>query len=139
MKGCPSLQTESYVGGHVREKSLREIWDRTPELAFARNRTVDDLWGFCRTCPFAETCMGGCSFTAHAVLGRPGNNPYCHFRARSLAKKGVRERLVPAKPAPGRPFDNGLFDVVEEPINAPDERPTVPAHMLKIRRWSNRD
>lgn len=139
VKGCPSLQTDSYVGGHLRDRSLRDIWNNAPELSFARNRTTESLWGFCKSCPFAETCLGGCTFTAHAILGRPGNNPYCHFRARSLAKQGSRERLVAAKPAPGRPFDNGQFEIVVEPINAPDERPVVPNHMLKIRRWSNKD
>jgi radical SAM protein with 4Fe4S-binding SPASM domain len=137
VKGCPSLQTASYVGGNLREQRLEEIWNDAPELAFTRARTAEDLWGFCRTCPFADACLGGCSFTAHAVLGRPGNNPYCHFRARSLAKEGKRERLVPARPAPGKPFDNGLMEIVLEPINAPDEKPVVPAHMLKIKRWRN--
>jgi len=95
------------------------IWHHAPELAFARRRTVDNLWGFCRTCPFARVCMGGCSFTAHSVFGRPGNNPYCHFRARSFAKQGLRERLVPVTAAPGAPFDHGTFDVVIEPLDTP--------------------
>ena len=120
VKGCPSLQTTSYVGGKVRDRGLAEIWRDAPELAFARARTVEDLWGFCRTCDFAEVCLGGCTFTAHAVLGRPGNNPYCHYRARTLAKRGVRERLVAATDAPGTPFDNGTFTIVEEPLDAPD-------------------
>jgi radical SAM protein with 4Fe4S-binding SPASM domain len=122
VKGCPSLQTAHYVGGNLRQQPLREIWDTTPQLQFARIRTVDDLWGYCRTCAFAETCLGGCSFTAHAILGRPGNNPYCHYRARQLAKQGKRERLVPSAAAPGKPFDNGRFTIVEEPLDAPDER-----------------
>lgn len=120
VKGCPSLQTAAYVGGNLRERPLDAIWHHAPELAFARRRTVEDLWGFCRTCPFAATCMAGCSFTAHSVFGRPGNNPYCHFRARSFARQGLRERLVPAAPAPGAPFDHGTFDVVVEPLDAPD-------------------
>jgi len=120
VKGCPSLQTAAYVGGNLRERPLDAIWHHAPELAFARRRTIDDLWGFCRTCPFARTCMAGCSFTAHSVFGRPGNNPYCHFRARSFAKQGLRERLVPAAAAPGAPFDHGTFDVVIEPLDAPD-------------------
>jgi hypothetical protein len=64
--------------------------------------------------------MGGCSFTAHALFGRPGNNPYCHFRARTLAAEGKRERLVPTQPAPGRPFDHGLFEIVVEAIDTPE-------------------
>lgn len=130
VKGCPSLQTQAYVGGNLREKGLREIWETAPELAFARARTADDLWGFCRTCPFAAVCLGGCSFTAHALFGRPGNNPYCHYRARTLAAAGKRERLVPGKPAEGRPFDSGLFEIVEEPLDAPEPGPPRPPEEL---------
>lgn len=120
VKGCPSLPSSHYVGGSVRERPLAEIWKTSLPLSFNRARTVDDLWGFCRTCPFAAVCMGGCSFTAHAVFGRPGNNPYCHHRASTLAKQGKRERLVPTAAASGQPFDHGLFDVVVEDLQAPD-------------------
>jgi radical SAM protein with 4Fe4S-binding SPASM domain len=133
VKGCPSLQTSHYVGGNLREKTIRDIWDATPELGFTRGRTVDSLWGYCRSCAFAETCLGGCSFTAHAILGRPGNNPYCHYRARQMAKQGKRERLVPVAAAPGKPFDNGQFTLVQEPLDAPDDRLPQRA-MAKTRR-----
>lgn len=121
VKGCPSLQTSHYVGGNTRERSIGEIWKDSPQLSFARARTRADLWGFCSTCAFGDVCLGGCTFTAHSVLGRPGNNPYCHFRARELAKQNLRERLVPVEAAPGRPFDNGLFEIAIEPFDAPDE------------------
>jgi len=130
VKGCPSLQSDAYIGGNLRQSSLGEIWENAPELGFARRRTVDDLWGFCKTCPFAEVCMGGCSFTAHALFGRPGNNPYCHFRARTLAAEGKRELLVPAQAAEGKPFDHGLFEIVVEPIDAPEPAPAKPAEEL---------
>ncbi len=130
VKGCPSLQTAHYVGGNLRRSRLADIWHGAPELAFARARTVDDLWGFCRECPFAATCLGGCSFTAHALLGRPGNNPYCHFRARHFARRGERERLVPARAAEGKPFDNGTFDLVVEPLDAADPSAELDAREL---------
>lgn len=132
VKGCPSLQP-AYVGGSVRERPLAEIWARAPELGFARTRTVDDLWGFCRSCAFGPACLGGCTFTAHSVLGRPGNNPYCHYRARTLAKQGLRERLVPGAAARGVPFDHGLFELVVEPIGAPDEA-LPPERLVQISR-----
>ncbi len=119
IKGCPSLQPH-YIGGTVKDRALKDLWDNTPELSFNRERTVDELWGFCRQCPFADICKGGCTFTAHALFGRPGNNPYCHFRARTLASQGLRERLVPARAAEGKPFDHGLFDLVVEPFDSPD-------------------
>ncbi len=132
-KGCPSLQS-AYIGGNLKEKSIQDIWDHAPELAFTRHRTVDDLWGFCRACPFAATCLGGCSFTAHALFGRPGNNPYCHYRARSLAAQGKRERLVLKENAPGKPFDHGAFDIVLEPIDALDVKPPVPHQLVRKHR-----
>jgi len=130
VKGCPSLQTYAYVGGNLRDKPLADIWNEAPELAFTRTRTVADLWGFCRTCPFAEVCMGGCTFTAHSLFGRPGNNPYCHFRARTLAAKNQRERLVPTTAAEGKPFDHGRFEIVEEPLDTPETAAEVPKETL---------
>jgi len=120
VKGCLSLQSRDYVVGNVRNGSLRQLWEQTPALAAARGRSVDSLWGFCRTCPFAETCMAGCGFTSHALFGRQGNNPYCHFRALTLARQGKRERLVPGAPARGEPMDHGLFDLVVEDLRAAD-------------------
>jgi radical SAM protein with 4Fe4S-binding SPASM domain len=132
IKGCPSLQP-AYIGGSVRDRTIADLWATSPELAFTRRRTVDDLWGFCRTCPFAATCMGGCSFTAHSLFGRPGNNPYCHYRARTLAARGRRERLVPVAPADGVPFDCARFELVEEPFDAPIPAALPPEELVAIR------
>jgi len=134
VKGCPSLQTRHYVGGNLRERSVADLWVNSPVIGFNRPRTVQDLWGFCRSCPFAATCLGGCSFSAHAVLGRIGNNPMCHFRARTLAQEGLRERLVPRERAPGEPFDNGLFDIVVEPLDTPEVAP-LPSAPQRLRVW----
>ena len=138
VKGCPSLQP-AYIGGSLRQRPLADLWRTSPELAFTRRRTVDDLWGFCRTCPFAATCMGGCSFTAHSLFGRPGNNPYCHFRARTLAARGRRERLVPVAPADGVPFDCARFELIEEPLDAPTPPPLPAEQLVAIRLRPRRD
>jgi radical SAM protein with 4Fe4S-binding SPASM domain len=115
VKGCPSLPSAPYVGGNLRRSSLREIWERSAELAFARDRGVEELWGYCKGCYYAETCKGGCSWTSHTLLGRRGNMPYCHHRALELQQVGRRERLVKVQAAPGEPFDFGRFELVEEP------------------------
>lgn len=118
IKGCPSLPTADYVGGNIRENSLRDIWERAAPLRFTRDRTVNDLWGICRGCYYADTCRGGCSWTSTVLFGRPGNNPYCHHRALELLREGKRERVVRVKPAEGKPFDQGLFDIVVEDFPA---------------------
>jgi radical SAM protein with 4Fe4S-binding SPASM domain len=114
IKGCPSLPTADYVGGNVREHELEEIWDRAPPLRFTRDRTVDDLWGYCRDCYYNDVCRAGCSWTSHVLFGRPGNNPFCHHRSLEMLREGKRERIVRILPAEGKPFDHGLFDIVVE-------------------------
>ena len=49
------------------------------------------------------------------LLGKPGNNPYCHHRSIEMRKKGVRERVVRIAEAPELPFDHGQFELVVEP------------------------
>ncbi|APR85672.1 heme biosynthesis protein [Minicystis rosea] len=114
VKGCPSLPTAPYAGGNVRELDLASIWERSEVVRFARDRTLDELWGYCASCYYRVPCRAGCSWTAHALLGRRGNNPFCYHRATDLRRKGRRERLVPCEPAPGQPYDFGRFELVEE-------------------------
>src|SRR5690606_19808903 len=45
IKGCPSLGGPQNIGGNVRQHSLREIWERTEQLAYTRERTEAELWG----------------------------------------------------------------------------------------------
>lgn len=117
IKSCPGLPSP-YAGGNVRDRRLRDIWENAEPLAFSRRRTVDDLWGYCRTCYYAETCLAGCTWTAHALMGRAGNNPMCYHRALDFAAKGLRERLVKVKDASGKSFDHGEFEIVVEAIPA---------------------
>lgn len=117
IKGCPSLPTTAYSGGNIRDLTARQIWEKSPELAFTRNRTVDDLWGFCRSCYYADVCRAGCTWTTHTLFGRPGNNPYCHHRALELAARGLRERIVREEAPPGLPFDHGKFALLTESLD----------------------
>jgi radical SAM protein with 4Fe4S-binding SPASM domain len=115
IKGCPSLPTADYVGGNVRDHSLREIWERAAPLRFTRGRTAEDLWGYCARCYYKSECLGGCSWTTHVLFGKTGNNPFCHHRALELLREGTRETIVKTKAAPGEPFDHGAFEIVAEP------------------------
>ena len=118
IKACPSLPTAAYTGGNIRSASLRTIVAERASLNFNRVGS-DDLWGFCGTCEFRDLCRGGCTWTAHVFFNRRGNNPYCHHRALTLAQRGLRERLCLRQRAPGMPFDNGEFELIVEPLDAP--------------------
>ena len=121
IKGCPSLPTTAYTGGNIRERSLHDIIENTAELSFNLGAGTPEgtkhLWGFCKTCEYAELCRGGCSWTAHVFFDKRGNNPYCHHRALTQASLGIRERVIPKVKAQGLPFDNGKFELIIEPID----------------------
>ncbi|MCR9159660.1 MAG: radical SAM protein [Nannocystaceae bacterium] len=114
VKGCPSLGGPENVGGNVREHRIADIWARAAELAYVRERTTDALWGYCAQCYYADTCRGGCTATAEPLMGRPGNNPFCHHRALEMDRLGQRERIEQVAAAPGVPFDHGLYRIVRE-------------------------
>ena len=114
IKGCPSLPTDAWTGGNIRDDSLKDIWQRSAPLRYTRDRTIDDLWGYCRTCYYADVCRAGCTWTSFVLFGKAGNNPYCHHRALEMKAKGRRERVVRRELPPGLPFDYGRFDLVEE-------------------------
>jgi radical SAM protein with 4Fe4S-binding SPASM domain len=115
VKGCPSLGGPENVGGNVREHSLRELWERSAQLGYMRERTTKELWGYCAECYYADVCRGGCTATAEPLMGRPGNNPFCHHRALEMDRHGWRERIELVERAPGKPFDHGLYRIVREP------------------------
>ncbi len=117
VKGCPSLATVGFSGGNVRTMNLHDIWHYSEGIHFGRLRSVDDLWGYCRTCYYNDVCRGGCTWTSHSLLGKPGNNPYCHYRTLDLAKKGLRERIVKLEDAGPASFSVGRFDLVTERID----------------------
>jgi Y-X(10)_GDL-associated radical SAM protein len=129
VKGCPSLPTAAYAAGNVRDLSLESIWHAgAAPIGFSRSRSRAELWGFCRTCYYADNCFGGCSWMAHSLLGRRGNNPYCHYRALELAKNGLRERILRIEPAARLPFATSRFKlVVERSING--ETVECPSHL----------
>ena len=118
VKACPSLPTAPYAAGNITETDLQTLWDDSERMRFARDRELDEMWGHCKTCYYAEICRGGCSWMAHCSLGRRGNNPFCYHRVKTLEKKGIREYLVPKERAPQVPYDFGRFDLVERPYEA---------------------
>ena len=117
IKGCPSLATTTYAGGNIRDLSLKQIWWETDELSMNRHRGSSELWGFCGSCYYADVCKAGCTWTTHSLLGKAGNNPYCHHRALELSKQGLRERIVQVEKAPGTSFDHGRFELILETLD----------------------
>lgn len=114
IKGCPSLGTKKWGAGNSRDARLVDIWTRSEPIRYTRTRTQKDLWGYCATCYYADTCQAGCTWMSDMLLGKPGNNPFCHHRALEMKSAGKRERVERVEAAPGQPFDQGLFRLIEE-------------------------
>lgn len=73
--GCLSLG-DGFEEANIRLVSLEEIW--TSNSYFERFRKKQKyLYGTCKTCSAAATCMGGCTSIAYSATGSIGNNPYC--------------------------------------------------------------
>jgi radical SAM protein with 4Fe4S-binding SPASM domain len=117
IKGCPSLPTARYTAGKVGDLDPVDIWTHGVPATASSLRSPQQLWGFCASCYYAEVCTGGCTWTADALFARPGNNPYCHYRALRLAAQGIRERVVKVKDAPDAAFATGRFELIQESLN----------------------
>ena len=115
IKGCPSLHKGEYGGGNVRDAPLAEIWSAMQ--ASVRPNVERPAWGFCGGCYYRSVCRAGCTWTAGAIMGVPGNNPMCDHRARTLRAAGVRERFEQVAAAPGEPFDLAQWRLVAETLD----------------------
>jgi radical SAM protein with 4Fe4S-binding SPASM domain len=109
IKGCPSLPKSDFSGGEARstsiEEALRDLAGRTVRRDGNRGR------GFCGSCYYWNTCRGGCTWVSHSLDGKRGDNPYCYYRATTLARRGLREKIVKVAEAPDEPFAVGRFEV----------------------------
>ena len=132
IKSCPSLTHLRYGSGTTRDRSLAQALQE-PGVAHLKQRDRSDLWGFCRTCYYADTCLAGCTWTSHVTFGKPGNNVYCIHRALQHEQQGLQERIAISEIAPGEPFDNGAYTVSVAPASAtdPEAPPTVLGYPLE--------
>jgi radical SAM protein with 4Fe4S-binding SPASM domain len=112
VKGCPALPADPFSGGTTRGGTIRNAIEALAPKVPRRVRTRGR--GFCGSCYYWNVCRGGCTWVTHGISGMKRDNPYCNYRARELAKKGLRERVVKLADAPGRPFDFGRFKIVVE-------------------------
>ncbi len=113
IKNCPSLGGPTNIGGSWREEGLAALWTK-PQIDSLRERTRSDLWGYCAECYYADVCKGGCTAVSEPLMGRPGNNPFCHYRALQMDEQGMRERIELVRPAAPDGFAFALFRVVRE-------------------------
>jgi radical SAM protein with 4Fe4S-binding SPASM domain len=79
VRGCESLQDNSFIEGNLRTETLTEIWNKEGNFSYNRSFIIDSLTGACRTCDKAPRCRGGCRGMQHFVSPSGGENPYCCY------------------------------------------------------------
>jgi hypothetical protein len=67
------------------------------------------------------------------LLGLPGNNPYCHYRALELQKQGLQERVVKIREAAPASFAVGEFEL----ITGTSRTALSPPLRLRFASWSS--
>ena len=76
-----SLCIDQLKAGSLRERSLKDIWNDDDAFAFRRKLDPKKFKGFCGTCRYVETCLGGCLGMRLSTSGDLyGENPYCAYR-----------------------------------------------------------
>jgi radical SAM protein with 4Fe4S-binding SPASM domain len=109
IKSCPSLPKSHYAGGETRSTSIVEAMQNLSARTIRRDGNRGR--SFCGSCYYWNQCRGGCTWVSHVLEGRRGDNPYCYYRATTLARRGLRESIVKIEEAPDQPFATGRFKV----------------------------
>jgi radical SAM protein with 4Fe4S-binding SPASM domain len=76
VKGCLALP-DACSEGNVREQPLAAMWNDPNRFAYNRQYAPEQLGDPCAGCEQAPRCRGGCTATAYAFHGRPGQSSHC--------------------------------------------------------------
>ena len=88
--GCTSIRDREFIEGSIRERPLREIWEREDTFRWSRELTREKLSGECRSCAYGSRCLGGCPNTRLTMDGSIyGENQYCAY---NLAVNKMKKR-----------------------------------------------
>lgn len=85
IKGCTSLYSDEFIEGNVREKSLREIWEKEGNFAYNRNFDRSMLNGKCANCNKGDLCRAGCRSSSYYSTGNLHESFYCCYPFKETA------------------------------------------------------
>ncbi|HAU88155.1 MAG TPA: hypothetical protein DCW90_22570 [Lachnospiraceae bacterium] len=77
IKGCLSLQDDTFIEGNYLESSLSEIWNSKNAFSYNRKFNVEKLEENCKGCKYGEVCRAGCTTLAFNTSGSVNMNEYC--------------------------------------------------------------
>lgn len=76
---CPSFQGSGFIGGNIKEKSLKEIWNNPKTFALHRSVDITNLNAVCSKCEVRLFCGGGCRAQAYYASNgdMKARSPHC--------------------------------------------------------------
>lgn len=83
---CLSMQSGPNKCGNLREKSLKEIWQKSSGFDFNRKFKRSDIGENCHGCKLVDRCRGGCSAQSFAHSGKFHNGHFCFARSFGLTQ-----------------------------------------------------
>lgn len=80
VKGCESLQEDSFIEGNLRKNTLDEIWNREGAFSYNRNFVPSMLKGKCKDCDKGFICAAGCRQLSYFSTDDKYENIYCCYK-----------------------------------------------------------
>lgn len=77
---CLSIRDDSFIEDNIRNTPLKKIWTKPGAFSSTRQMSADKLKGFCRSCPYAAICLGGCTGLKLTFQKHIHENEFCMFR-----------------------------------------------------------
>lgn len=78
VRGCLSIiGCADACEGNLHERTLTDIWNDPNCFTLYRNKTLQNLQGYCKECEYNKYCLGGCSGLVWSLTGAFNENPLC--------------------------------------------------------------
>jgi radical SAM protein with 4Fe4S-binding SPASM domain len=92
--GCLSIRDDSLIEGNVRQTPLEELWTRPGAFSWNRDRSREELTGFCKICQYAEYCLAGCSCIRRLRYKTMTETKFCAYYAAVEKEREKVSRIV---------------------------------------------
>ena len=77
---CLSIRDDSVIEDNIRNTPLKKIWKNPDAFPIIRKMSQKKLKGLCKSCPYAEICLGGCTGLKLTFQKHIYENEFCMFR-----------------------------------------------------------
>ena len=99
VRGCESLQSDTFIEGNVRTEMLKDIWNKEGNFAYNREFSATMLSGNCDGCDKGEICRGGCRGSCFFNTKNNFENAYCRYRVIQMTSATAKIKALKTEKA----------------------------------------